>query len=74
MVAALASGSAVALWDELADGARRVVVQPIREPAAPQVLGPGTYPAVAALDDGFVVAWTAGSGDGAVVRVQRVNP
>jgi len=74
VVAALASGSAVALWDEVADGARRVVVQPIREPAAPQILGPGTYPAVAALDDGFVVAWTSGSGDAATVRVQRVNP
>lgn len=73
VVAALASGSAVALWDELADGARRVVVQPIREPAEPQVLGPGTYPAVAALDDAFVVAWTVGSGDAAVVRVQRVG-
>jgi hypothetical protein len=74
VVAALASGPAVALWDEVADGVRRVVVQPIREPAASQILGPGTYPAVAALDDGFVVAWTAGSGDAAVVRVQRVNP
>jgi hypothetical protein len=74
VVGALASGSAVALWDEVADGTRRVVLQPIREPAAPQILGPGTYPAVAAVDDAFVVAWTAGSGDAAVVRVQRVNP
>lgn len=72
VVAALASGPAIALWDELADGARRVVAQPIREPAEPSVLGPGTYPAVAALDDAFVVAWTVGSGDAAVVRVQRV--
>ena len=74
VVAALASGEAVALWDEAAEGARRVVVQPIREPAEPHVLGPGTYPAAAALDDGFVVAWTMGSGDAAVVRVQRVAP
>ena len=73
VVAALASGPAVALWDELADGARRVVAQPIREPAEPIVLGPGTYPSVAALDDAFVVAWTVGSGDAAVVRVQRVG-
>jgi hypothetical protein len=73
VVAALPSGSALALWDELAGGARRVVAQPIREPAEPSVLGPGTYPAVAALDDAFVVAWTAGSGDAAVVRVQRVG-
>jgi hypothetical protein len=72
VVAALASGPAVALWDEVADGARRVVAQPIREPAEPQVLGPGIYPAVAALDDAFVVAWTAGSGDSAVIRVQRL--
>ena len=72
VVAARASGPAVALWDEVADGARRVVAQPIREPAEPHVLGPGTYPAVAALDDAFVVAWTAGSGAAAVVRVQRL--
>jgi hypothetical protein len=72
VVAALASGPAVALWDEVADGVRRVVAQPIREPAAPQVLGPGVYPSVAALDDAFVVAWTVGSGDAAVVRVQRL--
>ena len=32
---------------------------------------PGTYPSVAALDDGFVVAWTAGSGD-AADPVQRL--
>ena len=74
VVAALASGPAVALWDEAGDGARRVVVQPIREPAEPLVLGPGTYPSAAALDDGFVVAWTAGSGDAAVVRIRRVAP
>lgn len=73
VVASLASGSAIALWDELADGARRVVAQPIRQPAEPIVLGPGTYPSVAALDDAFVVAWTVGSGDAAVVRVQRVG-
>ena len=75
VVAALPSGSgAMALWDEVADGVRRVVAQPVREPAEPHVLGPGTYPAVAALDDGFVVAWTAGSGDAAVIRVQRLTP
>jgi hypothetical protein len=72
VVAALASGPAVALWDEVADGVRRVVAQPIRQPAAPQVLGPGVYPSVAALDDAFVVAWTVGSGDAAVVRIQRL--
>jgi hypothetical protein len=72
VVGALASGPAIALWDEFHDGARRVVVQPIREPAEPRVLGPGSYPAVAALDDAFVAAWTAGSGDAAVVRVQRL--
>jgi hypothetical protein len=75
VVAALPSGpGAVALWDEVADGARRVVAQPIREPAEPHVLGAGTYPAVAALGDGFVAAWTAGSGDAAVIRVQRLTP
>ena len=73
VVAALASGPALALWDEVADGARRIVAQPLREPAEAQVLGAGTYPAVAASDDAFVVAWTAGSGDTAVVRVQRVG-
>jgi hypothetical protein len=75
VVAALPSGSgAVALWDEVAGGVRRIVAQPIREPAEPRVLGPGTYPAVAALGDGFVAAWTAGSGDAAVIRVQRLTP
>ncbi len=75
VVAALPSGSAaVALWDEVANGTRRVVAQPIREPAEPQVLGPGTYPSVAALDDGYVVAWTAGSGEAGVIRVQRLTP
>jgi hypothetical protein len=75
VVAALPSGSsAMALWDEVADGVRRVVAQPVREPADTHVLGPGTYPAVAALDDGFVAAWTSGSGDAAVIRVQRLTP
>ena len=74
-MAALPSGSgAVALWDEVAGGVRRVVALPIREPAEPHVLGLGTYPAVAALDDGFLAAWTAGSGDAAVIRVQRLTP
>jgi hypothetical protein len=72
VVAALGSGPAIALWDEVADGARRVVAQPIREPAAPVILGPGTYPTVAATDDGFVAAWTSGSGDAAVIRIQRL--
>jgi hypothetical protein len=72
VVAALVTGPAVALWDELADGARRVVALSIREPAEPLVLGPGTYPAVAPLDDGFVAAWTVGSGAAAVVRVERL--
>jgi hypothetical protein len=71
-IAANEVGDAIALWDESGGGGRRVVARSLSDPSTPQRLGPGTHPVAAAAADGFVAAWTSGTGDASVIRVGRV--
>jgi hypothetical protein len=71
-VAAGPSGEALALWDASGADGRQAIALPLVEPSAPIVLGPGTYPVAAATSHGFAIAWTAGTGDQAVIRVTRI--
>jgi hypothetical protein len=74
-------GSLFIAWDEQTNGTRRMVaaqgaqtrgdaVQLTRQ----DIGGPdrGEYPAVAAVDDGFAVAWTSGSSTQSVIRIERI--
>ncbi len=71
------AGRPVIVWEEAESGARRIVVargEPdgeggvrfTREP-----IGSGVYPAVAATDDGVVVAWTSGPPSASVIQIER---
>jgi hypothetical protein len=73
------AGTIVVAWDELLDGARRIVVargdvaeggafQFVRESVGRE---PGTDPAVAPLADGAIVAWTHGTTGRTAIRVAR---
>ena len=62
------------MWDELAQGSRRVWFRPVGG-GAPKALTAGgiaSYPAIAAVDDGFVVAWTDQAANASVIRARRV--
>jgi hypothetical protein len=61
-----------AVWDQLGPDGRVVVGSSPQQPRSVEVIGPGTYPAVAPTTSGFIVAMTEGSGDTAVVRVRGV--
>ena len=75
-----ARASVVAAWDEQVKGTRRVVIgraivngrgrrgSRARSSPPPERV----YPAVAAVADGVVVAWTNGPPEGSVIRVARV--
>lgn len=72
------SGQVVLGWDEQAPGVRRIALarrvggspgftrQAIDSAAA-------TYPAIAAADDGVIVAWTSGGREQSVIRVERLS-
>jgi hypothetical protein len=73
----LATGSSAGtaiVWDELSDGARRIVFR--RSGGGPAtVVSDGriaSYPAIAATGDGFAVAWTQQDGGHSIVRVVRL--
>jgi hypothetical protein len=74
------AGHLVAVWDELANGTRRVAMAQgsASSAAAPftrQALGgaePGVYPVVAHTSDGMIVAWTSGAPAASVIRVERL--
>jgi hypothetical protein len=62
------------VWDELAEGARRVMFRSEGGRATEISAGRiATYPALAAAGDGFVVAWTDQSNDRSVVHALRVR-
>jgi hypothetical protein len=68
-------GPAAIVWDELAEGARRVM---FRGPGASSGRAVSTgriasYPAIAAAGDGFLVAWTDQSQEPSVIRAVRVH-
>ena len=63
------------MWDEIAQGSRRVVFRLTGE-GSPVVLSTGriaSYPAIAAVGDGFVVAWTDQSDQQSTIRALRVQ-
>jgi hypothetical protein len=74
-------GSLFIAWDEQTSGTRRVVAAQGAQAQGDavrltrQAVGGaerGEYPAVAAVDDGFAVAWTRGSSTQSVVRFERI--
>ena len=72
-VAADAEGRAYAVWDEAADGGgRRVVAISLAEPSDPRAVGPGTHPVIVATANGFVAAWTTGSGEQTSISLARI--
>jgi hypothetical protein len=82
-VAITSRGSLVVAWDEQRDGTRRVVVSdgaagaggPVRFARVPMGIGErGEYPAVAAVENGYVIAWTSGPPAQSVIRVARITP
>jgi hypothetical protein len=77
-----ADGSVLVAWDESGDGPRRIAyARGTFDPAGAisfQRLPsggaePGTYPAVAPLSDGALLAWTAGDPASSVIRLERVQ-
>jgi hypothetical protein len=69
------AGRSAVVWDELAQGSRRVVFRLTGE-GSPVVLSTGriaSYPAIAAVGDGFVVAWTDQSDQQSTIRALRVQ-
>jgi hypothetical protein len=67
------SGRSAVVWDELAQGTKRVRFRAAG--GLPVLVSTGrvsSYPAVAAVGDGFVVAWTDQSDGGSVIRVRRL--
>jgi hypothetical protein len=69
------AGRSAIVWDELAEGTRRVVFRRI-DGGVPVVLSTGriaSYPAVTAAGDGFVVAWTDQSEKESTIRTLRVQ-
>jgi hypothetical protein len=74
-----AGGTITVAWDEQLKGMRRIVVANgtsdeknvvrfVRQSVSDE---PGTYPAVASLADGAIVAWTSGTTADSVLRVER---
>lgn len=73
-IASAGGAPAAIVWDELAAGTRRVMIRSGSSPA--QAMSSGrvaSYPAIAAVRDGFVVAWTDQSEDRSVVLVRRTR-
>jgi hypothetical protein len=63
------AGARAIVWDEIASEGRRVLYRGAGSPVALAEGGSASYPAIAAVDDGFVVAWTEQAADRSVVRV-----
>ncbi len=79
---AIGAGGALAFaWDELKDGVRHAVVdvatldgrgKPVFGPRIVVAGMPAIYPAIAAVPDGVVAAWTSGAPASSVISVERV--
>jgi hypothetical protein len=74
-----AGGRLALVWDEIQDGVRQVMLS--RREASADDFTPaialtssarGSYPVVAAVAGGLVVAWTSGPADASTIRVRRV--
>ena len=69
------AGRSAVVWDELAEGSRRVMFR-LTDGGTPAVVSTGriaSYPAIAAAGDGFVVAWTDQSEQLSTIRVLWVQ-
>ena len=72
-LATTGGGRSAVVWDELAQGTRRVLFRAIGAAIVPlSTGGVASYPAVAAVGDGFVVAWTDQAEGASVIRAIRV--
>jgi hypothetical protein len=75
-IAMTSGGTSVAVWDEIADGSRRIVLRRVDNagrPGSQEILSAdagGIYPAVVAVPDGFVVAWTKQARGDATRQIQ----
>jgi hypothetical protein len=72
---ATGAGRTAIVWDELAQGSRRVLFRPSGS-GTPAILSAGriaSYPAIAAVGDGFVVAWTDQSNGESVIHARTVR-
>jgi hypothetical protein len=68
-----AGGASAVVWDELAEGSRRVFVRPAG--GAPVAVSEGriaSYPAIAAVREGFVIAFTDQADTSSTIRVLRI--
>ena len=75
-------GSLVIAWDEQLKGTRQVVISdgvadgrgPGHFTRVPLDIGArGEYPVVAAVEEGYLIAWTSGSSEQSVIRVKRMT-
>lgn len=68
-------GRTAVVWDELGEGTRRVMFR-AGEAASGRAVSTGriaSYPAIAAVGDGFLVAWTDQSQEPSTIRAIRVQ-
>ena len=75
-IATGSGGQAAIVWDELAQGSRRVMFRPGGGATAGRALSTGriaSYPAIAAAGDGFLIAWTDQSEEPSTIRALRVR-
>jgi hypothetical protein len=73
-LATTGAGRSAVVWDELAQGTRRVLFRPAGGAAVPlSTGGVASYPAIAAVGDGFVVAWTDQAEGTSTIRAIRVR-
>jgi hypothetical protein len=69
-IAIASDGAAAIVWDEAAPDGRRVMLRAGERPA--RAIAPaGTYPAIAPVPGGFLVAWNEATASGSLVRVAR---
>jgi hypothetical protein len=77
------AGKIAVAWDEQLRSARRIIIargaidygNPVRFTRESVTEEVGSYPAIAPVADGMLVAWTSGSADNSVLRVARhVSP
>jgi hypothetical protein len=67
------SGAGAIVWDETAPEGRRVMYRAAGPPAPLADGGSASYPAIAAVGEGFVAAWTEQAAGRSVVRVAQVG-
>lgn len=72
---AAGGGQTAIVWDELAQGTRRVMFRSAGAPSG-RAVSTGriaSYPAIAAVSGGFLIAWTDQSEEPSTIRAQRMR-